>query len=173
MPGICDKTIQAAAGHKTSIFHDVQNCNLWAAEGDGDGTGRTAFVEIATGPYPRLQEMAKGDGKQLADVLRAAWALVLRFYTGMEEICFGYQQACPGTDGLVERRFVQVDLEDTTRIEGISRLMQLHSPDNAAGGGMFKYPYNTTVELGGGALKSREDAILDEVSLLLFSVPLP
>jgi len=47
-------------------------------------------VSMAFDRFPELQDMCKRMKVTLANVMQAAWALVLRSYTQVDDVCFGY-----------------------------------------------------------------------------------
>ncbi|PWY83154.1 nonribosomal peptide synthase Pes1 [Aspergillus sclerotioniger CBS 115572] len=55
------------------------------------GPKRPASLRARTSPSHTLQLLAAWDRGQLDSLLKASWALLLHRYTGLEDICFGYQ----------------------------------------------------------------------------------
>ncbi|PYI12597.1 non-ribosomal peptide synthetase [Aspergillus sclerotiicarbonarius CBS 121057] len=55
------------------------------------GPKRPASLRARTSPSQTLQLLAAWDQGQLDSLLKASWALLLHRYTGLEDICFGYQ----------------------------------------------------------------------------------
>ncbi|GKZ38792.1 nonribosomal peptide synthase, partial [Aspergillus brasiliensis] len=55
------------------------------------GPRRPASLRIRTSPSQTLQLLAAWDQSELDSLLKASWALLLHRYTGLEDICFGYQ----------------------------------------------------------------------------------
>ncbi|KAL3261959.1 hypothetical protein ABHI18_003269 [Aspergillus niger] len=55
------------------------------------GPRRPASLRIRTSPSQTLQLLAAWDQSELDSLLKATWALLLHRYTGLEDICFGYQ----------------------------------------------------------------------------------
>ncbi|RAK95786.1 nonribosomal peptide synthase Pes1 [Aspergillus ibericus CBS 121593] len=55
------------------------------------GPKRPASLRARTNPSQTLQLLAAWDQGQLDSLLKASWALLLHRYTGLEDICFGYQ----------------------------------------------------------------------------------
>ena len=51
---------------------------------------RLSSVQMEFNKFPELQELCKRTKVTLANVMHAAWALVLRTYTGSDDVCFGY-----------------------------------------------------------------------------------
>lgn len=43
--------------------------------------------------FAELQQLGENTGVTLANIMHTAWALVLRFYTGSDDVCFGYLSA--------------------------------------------------------------------------------
>ncbi|GLA80039.1 nonribosomal peptide synthase [Aspergillus tubingensis] len=55
------------------------------------GPRRPASLRIRTSSSQTLQLLAAWDQSELDSLLKASWALLLHRYTGLEDICFGYQ----------------------------------------------------------------------------------
>jgi len=185
MPGKYDQTAQAVAAHWASLLNDAQACHLRAFEGNGEGSRDAVFLKVEVEHFQKFREMASENKELFAAVLRAVWALVLRCYTGMEEVCFGYQEAGLETDSnaLVEacngfdEPIVQVGLDETVTLGDLVQKMKSKylqggeyriplSGDGFSVGETMKYPYNTAVELRGSTARAHAKAILNEVSLL-------
>lgn len=45
----------------------------------------------------KLRQLPADDEAALPSLLRTAWGLVLRCYTGLDDVCFAYQEARPGS----------------------------------------------------------------------------
>lgn len=54
---------------------------------------RLSSVKMEFEKFPELQELCERTEVTLANVMHAAWALVLRSYTGSDDVCFGYLSA--------------------------------------------------------------------------------
>ncbi|KAF2177349.1 amino acid adenylation domain-containing protein [Zopfia rhizophila CBS 207.26] len=125
------------------------------------------FLEVDIKHLTKIRGMAEGNKEQFVGVLRTAWALVLRCYTGTRGVCFGYREIGLGNviDGPREAQdaFIEPIVEYRAPITG----------DELKMGELAKrYPYNTTVELRAlhssttfqnAAASARPKAILDEV----------
>ncbi|PWY81945.1 nonribosomal peptide synthase Pes1 [Aspergillus heteromorphus CBS 117.55] len=72
------------------------------------GPKRPALLRTKTSPSQTLQLLSAWDQGQLDSLLKASWALLLQRYTGLEDICFGYQPI--GVDG---------DFHDATSLSDI------------------------------------------------------
>lgn len=76
----------------TTYLQQVRPCllslpksNLAAAHDKRQGSVRMDFDR-----YSELQEVCRSTNVTLSNVMQAAWALVLRIYTGSDDVCFGY-----------------------------------------------------------------------------------
>lgn len=82
-----------------------------------------------------------GSAEALSAVVRAAWALTLRCYTGLDEVCFGFEETRRSSDGAPSAPITVVAL-----INGNSTLRQLIE---LCSGGQYLCPdpvdYNTSV----------------------------
>lgn len=54
---------------------------------------RLSSIRMEFNKFPKLQELCERTQVTLASVMHAAWALVLRSYTGADDVCFGYLSA--------------------------------------------------------------------------------
>jgi non-ribosomal peptide synthetase component F len=76
------------------------------------GTGTTIgaltmrSTNVTAGLPGKLQALAKADHCELAALLRTAWAVLLRCYTGQDDVSFGFQD---GTDDMAIARFIFSD----------------------------------------------------------------
>lgn len=67
-------------------------CQFTNLEGGtfGNNGGVSAYVELEHNEH--LQSFLAGDTETMASVLKLAWGLVLRCYTGQDDVCFAYQE---------------------------------------------------------------------------------
>lgn len=71
---------------------DAEPCRFPQFDGDVDEVVRPLSIRVELEQLQELQKLSAQDKDTLPTVLRAAWALVLRCYTGLENVCFGYQE---------------------------------------------------------------------------------
>lgn len=81
------------------------NAAYWACQfprlGTGDGRSkRSMSLRVTLEHGQKLQQLSVSDEAALPSLLRVAWALLLRCYTGLDHVCFGYQETGPGTVGI-------------------------------------------------------------------------
>lgn len=75
---------------------------------------RIASVRVPVEQADKLLELSTTNPDGLAAVLRTAWALLLRCYTGQDDVNFGFQRG--GDDaGVIITRFI---LDDSSSLEG-------------------------------------------------------
>lgn len=72
-----------------------------------------ASAAVTTEHVRKLDALSKADCDALSAVLRAAWALVLRCYTGQDDVCFGFQ---PGGDDPCNVLVTRFALDNTTTV---------------------------------------------------------
>ena len=84
----------------TTYLADVGPCRFPRFDGEIDGPKRPLSINVGLKHKPELQRLATKDSETLPSILRTAWALVLRCYTGLEDVCFGYQEN--GIDGVAD-----------------------------------------------------------------------
>ncbi|KAL9079438.1 MAG: hypothetical protein Q9157_001692 [Trypethelium eluteriae] len=63
--------------------------------GNGTGDRKEASVDVNLEQPTRLHSLVKAGEDELQSTLRTAWGLLLRCYTGLDEVCFGYREV-PG-----------------------------------------------------------------------------
>nr|AGS32025.1 lysergyl peptide synthetase subunit 2 [Epichloe coenophiala] len=94
-----------------------------------------ASVSITIGDsiFRRLELFSDKTGISAATVFRAAWALVLRTYTGQDSVCFGDMTTAPGgIDAIGWVGVCRVELSDTAVISKILQRIQAASADKLA-----------------------------------------
>jgi hypothetical protein len=102
---IIKKTAMAANNNYNSINGEVETsaymakylagaepCQFPRYEGDVFGEKRLLSVTIELTHKQELEGLLKEGPQVLPAIMRTAWALVLRCYTGVEDVCFGYQE---------------------------------------------------------------------------------
>ena len=67
----------------------IEPCRFPRFDKGEDGPGRLLSIRVELDKRQKLQNVFGQD--RLPSVLRTAWALVLGCYTGLEDVCFGYQ----------------------------------------------------------------------------------
>lgn len=72
----------------------VHSCHFPATGRQTDGVKRPLSVRVELQHLDLVQQLlAQNDGNEaLAAVVRAAWAVLLRCYTGLNEVCFGFAE---------------------------------------------------------------------------------
>ncbi|KAH8701118.1 putative nonribosomal peptide synthase [Talaromyces proteolyticus] len=71
----------------------VQVCHFPRLTSATAGERRLASTTVNFKNWSSLQKYCEESGFTLANVIQAAWALVLRKYTGSDDVCFGYLSA--------------------------------------------------------------------------------
>ncbi|KAE8382027.1 hypothetical protein BDV26DRAFT_49940 [Aspergillus bertholletiae] len=77
-------------GHWTSYLAGVQPTIVPMYPRDGNATKQIQSVKV---PFTGMKDLFKfsvAHGVTIANVIQTAWALVLRAYTGSDDVCFGY-----------------------------------------------------------------------------------
>ncbi len=64
-----------------------------------DGPKRPMSLRVNVECLQQLQQLCGSDVVALPSLLHVAWGLLLRCYTGLDHVCFGYQETGPGTLG--------------------------------------------------------------------------
>ena len=65
-------------------------CKLPLLDGDADGSAKVMSTEVELYNASGMSEIYRQDRSFLYDAIRTAWALLLRCYTGSDEIAFEY-----------------------------------------------------------------------------------
>lgn len=84
----------------TTYLKGIQPCYFPQLNINSVSTKRLSSVQINFDRYSELQELSEETKVTMANIIHTAWALVLRKYTGSEDVCFGYLSA--GRDAPVE-----------------------------------------------------------------------
>ena len=97
----------------------VAPCLFPRLEPEVNDPGRLQSVEVELESSQRLQD-ASLEHSELSAQLRTAWALVLRCYTGMEEVCFGYKESSEqnGTDAC---SIFRLAIDESSSLAGLVR----------------------------------------------------
>jgi non-ribosomal peptide synthase protein (TIGR01720 family) len=72
---------------------DTRPCHLPRLKSSSTDERRLASLKLAFDEWPDLQQYCERTGVTLANVIQAAWAVVLRKYTVSDDVCFGYLSA--------------------------------------------------------------------------------
>lgn len=95
------------AKHWNSHLAGLAPCMFPRFGAENTGPRRPMTIRIYLNHLRELQELSAKRGTALPGVLRAVWALVLRCYTGSEDVCFGYQEtgtnSATGKPGIGQR----------------------------------------------------------------------
>jgi hypothetical protein len=83
----------------TSYLADSEPCQFPRLRTSVDGPNRPMSFRVNPENLQKLQQLSVSDEAALPTLLRVAWGLLLRCYTGLDEVCFGYQEIGPGTWG--------------------------------------------------------------------------
>lgn len=72
----------------------VHSCHFPAAGRQVNGPKRPLSVRVELQHLDLLQKLLEKDdvSESLSAVIRAAWALTLRCYTGLNDVCFGFEE---------------------------------------------------------------------------------
>ncbi len=68
-------------------------CKLPLLDGENVPTARPTMVEVKPERLEKLQQIFEEDEKRLKGMICAAWGLLLRCFTGQNEVCFYFQQS--------------------------------------------------------------------------------
>ncbi|KAI9691602.1 MAG: hypothetical protein M1822_007673 [Bathelium mastoideum] len=131
-----------------------------------DDRKEVSVVDVKLAQLMRLRDLAKASEGDFESTLQTAWALLLRCYTGLDEVCFGYREIsreasndeCAGEaeDELLTMLPVRMGFESAARLSesvGTAKksysqeVQRLHSPDGWRHGLRSlpeRRPFNTT-----------------------------
>ena len=93
---------------------EATSCKLPLLDGEDTNTVRLTVVESELQYVDRLQRLGKGDRASLNDLLCTAWGLLLRCYTGQENVSFQFRQSI--CDDLVSNSSVSRLSQSTFRM---------------------------------------------------------
>lgn len=77
-------------GYWKNHLADVAPCIFPVIGGAEKEDDETKEMELHIGSLPALRKFAKANNLTLNSIFQAAWALVLRVFTGAEDVCFGF-----------------------------------------------------------------------------------
>jgi hypothetical protein len=83
----------------TSYLAESEPCQFPRLRTSVDGPKRPMSFRVNPENLQKLQQLSVSDEAALPTLLRVAWGLLLRCYTGLDDVCFGYQEIGPGTWG--------------------------------------------------------------------------
>lgn len=128
---------------------------VFPAVGKGSGSDRNRPLSVRVElqhPQPLQQLLTQDGGKVLlAGAIGTAWALVLRAYTGLDQVCFGFGEvggtsAESGSSGSEMREPVAAyDVDDSVSLEQLLDRVKADSPIVSPHHESFRY--NTAVLL--------------------------
>ncbi|KAI9848835.1 MAG: NRPS [Sclerophora amabilis] len=83
----------------TSYLADIQPCQFPPLTDGIDEVAQLRSAKVELTDASKLHEFCQEHGVTLANIFQIAWGLVLRTYTGLDQVCFGYLAS--GRDALV------------------------------------------------------------------------
>ncbi|KAI9371208.1 hypothetical protein BJX61DRAFT_548394 [Aspergillus egyptiacus] len=86
---IREETQSGSLDYWTRYLSDVRPCHLLVPEGKGSPRVLGSHMMEFNG-FTELQRFCEDNSITLANLTLAAWAIVLRGYTGSDDVCFGY-----------------------------------------------------------------------------------
>lgn len=78
--------------HWKQYMQDIKPCNL-PSSGNTTSTRQLQSIKMTFNRFTDLRKLCQEHSVTLANLTLSAWALVLREFTGMEDVCFGYLSA--------------------------------------------------------------------------------
>lgn len=81
----------------TSYLAESEPCQFPRLGTAMDGPKRPMSFRVDVDHVQLLQQLSLSDEAALPSLLHVAWGLLLRCYTGLDDVCFGYQEAGLGT----------------------------------------------------------------------------
>ena len=101
----------ASKGNSGAFAAGIEPCHFPRLDGDVSGKKRVWSVNVAVTKSQELHELG---ATEASAVLRAAWGLVLGCYTGLENVCFGYQNTHETVCGepLFGMSLIQLELKE-------------------------------------------------------------
>ena len=76
--------------HWQTYLDGIEPCHFPTLNEENVKGKRIESIELKFGRFSELQQVCEKLNVTLANVLQAAWALVLRAYTGSDDVCYGY-----------------------------------------------------------------------------------
>lgn len=87
-----------ASSYWASYLAESEPCQFPRLGTSVDGPKRLMSLKVNLAYVHKLQQLST-DEASLPSLLRVAWGLLLWCYTGLNDVCFGYQETEPGTVG--------------------------------------------------------------------------
>ncbi|KAK3290246.1 uncharacterized protein B0H64DRAFT_452780 [Chaetomium fimeti] len=88
---------------------------------------QTSSVRVDVGQAEKLRELSTTDPNELAAVIRTAWALLLRCYTGQDDVAFEFQLGGGGiTSEPIVARFLLDESESVARTVGRAKVEKIN-----------------------------------------------
>ena len=81
-----------ASNYWASYRAESEPCQFPRLGPSVDGPKRSMSLRVHSEHVQRLPQLSASDGAALPSLLRVAWSLLLRCYTGLDDVCFGYQE---------------------------------------------------------------------------------
>ncbi|KAF4630787.1 hypothetical protein G7Y89_g7349 [Cudoniella acicularis] len=120
------KTSQESADYWKSYLQGIQPCRLPAINDGNRGKNQHQSVILEMSQITPLRTFCDNNGLTIANVLQLAWGIILRLYTGCDEVCFGYLTSgrdapIPGLQDTAVGAFInmlicRIDFSETTRL---------------------------------------------------------
>ena len=80
-----------AVNYWKAYLADVERCQFPKYDTESsEGEGRSLFLDVEIQCLQQLQQKASGDPAFVPTMMRAAWAIILHCFTGLEDVCFEY-----------------------------------------------------------------------------------
>lgn len=76
----------------STYLAECEPCQLPRLGGGLTGPKRPMSLRVNVEQKEKMQQVLASDEASFAALLRAAWGLLLRCYTGQDDVCFGYQE---------------------------------------------------------------------------------
>lgn len=124
------------------------SCKLPLLDGDAKASPRVIAVDSVSADVGKLQKLYKNDKPTFDAHVCAAWALLLRCYTGQDDVCFRFQHNASDADPPLLHLDFQEDEPLSTIVERAT------APDLKTAGN--KRTNNTTVVIGEGNFQVSE-----------------
>jgi hypothetical protein len=103
IPDMMESSLSAphtdASRYWASYLAESEPCQFPRLGAGIDGSKRAMSIRVNLEHLQRLQQLAVSEEAALPSLLRVAWGLLLRCYTGLDDVCFGYQEPGTGTAG--------------------------------------------------------------------------
>lgn len=83
------------------------------------GPKRPMAIKTKGTPVQSLQLLSAWHQGRLSSLLQATWALVLRCYTGSEDICFGYQRMATDCSDIANLSTMRIAIHDGETLKAV------------------------------------------------------